>query len=221
MRLSWGKVISYKAASFYFCTNDSTGFIYKGIQPNKSSEIGLASKVSLKHKGSTAICHSKDSKKMNGLRIKQYLITNTRGDAAPACYAIFLTKREMPKDDFIVWLVPGLCPGGYSMNGSTKPGIVYFAIKGKKGMEHCRFHDINERIYFEFVEDCHKFYDGRKKNHKLLSVMILWPLDGAMATTCRLKRLSAKKESSHLLNAISSKTSIPQAPQVYNKQMIG
>jgi hypothetical protein len=109
-----GKPVCVRKPQLITNQDDQTEFICKGTQINKSACVRLVASTTLKTQSTLSVYHQDDDNKMNGLRVKQHLLTNGCGDVAPACYCFAgLTEREMSDDEFIIWEVEGLCIGGY------------------------------------------------------------------------------------------------------------
>jgi hypothetical protein len=83
--------------------DDQIEFTCKGKQINRSARVGLVASTAFDLQCTLSLYHQDDSNNMNGLRVKQHLLTNACGDVAPAWYCFFgLTEWEMPKDEFII-----------------------------------------------------------------------------------------------------------------------
>ena len=156
------KPVRARPPHLIFNQDDTTDYICKGTQPEKSSKVGLVSKASLHSKHTKSTYHMDNSNNMNGRRVKQHFISNGVGDCAPPVYCFCgLTKYEMPTVDFIVWKVEGLCVGGYGVNGSKSPGYVLFMRGGEdKGAEKERFRWIQENIFFPFIDQVREEHTG-------------------------------------------------------------
>mgnify|MGYP006192601003 FL=1 len=122
-----GKPVRVRKPHLITNQDDSTQFICQGKQIDNSARVGLVASTALKTQSTLSVYHQDDDNKMNGLRVKRHLLTNARGDVAPACYCFAgLTEYEMPDDEFIIWEVEGLCIGGYGAYRSTGIGYVLF-----------------------------------------------------------------------------------------------
>ncbi len=155
-----GKPVRVRKPHLITNQDDSTQFICQGKQIDNSARVGLVASTALKTQSTLSVYHQDDDNKMNGLRVKRHLLTNARGDVAPACYCFAgLTEYEMPDDEFIIWEVEGLCIGGYGAYCSTGIGYILF-MRGTPGAEKKRFQWIRENMLFPFINWSRKEYDG-------------------------------------------------------------
>ena len=157
----YGKPVRVRDRWLILNSDDSREYACEdGIEPDNSATVGLVAKAALPDRGSLSIHHQEETKKkFNGIGIKRHLFTCAEGDAGPAVYRVYLSAEEMPKKDWIMWKVPRLCPGGFGVNGSTKPGYILFLVKGVKGMEE-RFFRWVRKVHFEFIDDCSEIHGG-------------------------------------------------------------
>ncbi len=86
---------------------------------------------------------------MNYLHVNCHLLTNGRGDMAPAVYCC-LSKWEMPSDELIIWEVKGLSIGGHGAHCSTGVGYV-LSMRGTSGAEKKRFQWIRDHALMPFI----------------------------------------------------------------------
>ena len=97
-----GKPVCVRKPHLIKNQDDSTQFICQGKQIDNSARVGLVASTALKMQSTLSVYHQDDDNKMNRLRVKQHLLTNARGDVAPACYCFAgQTEYEMPDDEFI------------------------------------------------------------------------------------------------------------------------
>jgi hypothetical protein len=155
-----GKPVRVRKPHLITNQDDSTQFICQGKQIDNSARVGLVASTALTTQSTLSVYHRDEDNKMNGLRVKRHLLTNARGDVAPACYCFAgLTEYEMPDDEFIIWEVEGLCIGGYGAYRSTGIGYILF-MRGTPGAEKKRFQWIRENILFPFINWSRKEFDG-------------------------------------------------------------
>ena len=155
-----GKPVRVRKPHLITNQDGQTEFICKGKQIDKSARVGLVASTALKMQSTLLVYHQDNTNNMNGLRVKRHLLTNGCGDVAPACYCFSgLSEREMPKDEFIIWEVEGLCICGYGAHRSTGVGYVLFK-KGTPGAEKKRFQWIRDHLLMPFINLTSKEYDG-------------------------------------------------------------
>ena len=138
--------------------DDFTDYICEGIQPDRSTDIGLIARASLKSKATDSMYHHDNSNTMNGRRLKHHVIGNGCGDTAQPCISIYVTDAEMPDTDFMVMEVDGLSKSGCELGDNSESGRVLL-LKGTPSSEKRRFAWIRDNNLFPFVEKIRKKYD--------------------------------------------------------------
>jgi hypothetical protein len=80
-----GKQVFVRMPHLITNQDDQTEFICRGKQIKKSACVGLVASTACKLQCTLSVYHQDDSNNMNGLRVKQHLLTNACGDVAPVC----------------------------------------------------------------------------------------------------------------------------------------
>ena len=128
--------------------------IYSQHQVNCTCQRGhaLASKASIRKRGTNAVYNTNDDNAMNGMRVKFTFTFSGLGNVMPIVVTVSgLTEREMPNGlDFIDAKVPGL-------SGGKRDGYLLF-MRNTKGAHVERAKWYQENILFPGIANDRKKY---------------------------------------------------------------
>ena len=105
----------------------------------------------------------KDSKAMNGMRVKLTFSFTAGGNSFPVAVTVSgLTEKEMPLgEDFIHVEIPGMCIGGgdvgVGIGSSQQVGHLYL-MRNSEGAEKERFNYYQKQILIPGIRQQHKKY---------------------------------------------------------------
>ena len=143
-------------------SDDTVQYIFEG-KGEKDEPYRLVSSQSQKEAGTRAKYKVNNSKHMHGMRVKLTYTFSAAGTNAPIFVTVTgLTEREMPKDDCIQVMIPGLSVGGGGVTlGNNVMGALLF-MRGTEGMEAARYRIYRDTILLPFIQQTRNEFHGLK-----------------------------------------------------------
>ncbi len=144
---AWGTSVCPVLPELIVSTDDTTEYIFEGTKDEQPKFV-LTTKSSIRKRGKNALYRVEDSKSMNGMRVKLTFTFTAMGNCFPLVVTVMgLTKKEMPRKDFVHVEIPGLCigGGGVSVDSSQQVGRL-FLMRNTEGAKKTCFRYYQEHI---------------------------------------------------------------------------